>query len=198
MAEPLESVGDRTSYRTTIGSQTVDLPLVHIGDGPTIALMITVDMPISFMRTAGRELAELIAPSKPDVVVTAATMGIPVGEHVAANLGMDEYVVLQKTNKWHLRNALSEQLTSITSQSTQTLKLDPSRQHLIEGARVAFVDDVLSTGASALASLRLLERAGGEIVSVGCLLTESDGWHTALGAHAEKVVSLGHIPIFHN
>ncbi len=67
------------TYTTTVGSQTVELPLVPLNDELTIALLICVDLGVAFAETAGRELAELMRPARPEIVVSVATMGIPIG-----------------------------------------------------------------------------------------------------------------------
>ena len=46
-------MADRT-YTTTVGSQTVELPLIALSDELTIALLICVDMGVAFSETAGR------------------------------------------------------------------------------------------------------------------------------------------------
>jgi adenine phosphoribosyltransferase len=61
---------------------------------------------------------------------------------------------------------------------------------------VAVVDDIISTGASTLAALRLLRRTGAEPVVIGTLMTEGLGWRTALGADADLVRALGSMPLF--
>ena len=72
----MSTTADRT-YTTTVGSQEVELPLVPLNDDLTIVLLICVDMGVSFAETAGRELAELMRPCEPEIVVSVATMGIP-------------------------------------------------------------------------------------------------------------------------
>ena len=64
------------------------------------------------------------------------------------------------------------------------------------GKRVALVDDVISTGASVNAALRLLRRVGAEPVAIGTMLTEGATWRSALGAAADQVRALGAIPVF--
>ena len=59
----MSTAADRT-YTTTVGSQKVELPLVPLSDELTIALLICVDMGVSFAETAGRELAELMRPER--------------------------------------------------------------------------------------------------------------------------------------
>ena len=96
------------TYRTTVGSQSVDLPLVPLTDDCTIALLICVDLGVGFTEIAGRELAEQLAPFRPELVVSVATMGIPLAIEVSRSLGLDDYVILHKTPKIHLGEAFVE------------------------------------------------------------------------------------------
>ena len=48
----MSTAADRT-YTTTVGSQTVELPLVPLSEELTIALLICVDMGVAFAETAG-------------------------------------------------------------------------------------------------------------------------------------------------
>lgn len=73
---------------------------------------------------------------------------------------------------------------------------DRGRVPAVSGRRVALVDDVISTGASSAAALRLLGGAGANIVAIGALLTEGDAWRAALGPHADLVRAPGTIPLF--
>jgi len=186
---------DRT-YRALVGTQSVTLPLVPVSDDCTIALLICVDLGVAFARTAGGELAELLAPLEPEVVVSVATMGIPLAIEVSRALGLDDYVILHKTPKIHLGDSFAEPVRSITTESRQTLRLDPARVDAVRGRRVVVVDDVISTGASTWAALALVRRAGGDPVAVGVLMTEGKAWKDALGIDAAKVVALGSMPVF--
>jgi len=184
-------------YRVEIGSQTADLPLVPLGPDTAISLLMTIDHGVRFMEQAGRDLAELLAPAEPEIVATAATLGIPVAIEVTKALGFDDYLVLQKTAKIHLGDALAEPLSSITTAGAQQLLLDRARIPAVAGQRVALVDDVVATGGSMAACLRLLRAAGANVVAVGTLLAEGAGWSDALGPDAGLVRSLGRIPLFH-
>jgi adenine/guanine phosphoribosyltransferase-like PRPP-binding protein len=185
------------TYTTTVGSQTVRLPLVELNDDLTIALLICVDMGVSFSETAGRELAELMRPARPDIVVSVATMGIPLAIEASRALGFDDYVILHKTPKTHLGEAWAEPVYSITTDAPQKLRMDPARVDAVRGRRVAVVDDVISTGASLSAALRLVRRMDAEPVVIGCLMTEGGGWKHALGDDAALVRALGAMPLFH-
>jgi adenine/guanine phosphoribosyltransferase-like PRPP-binding protein len=191
----MRMAADRT-YSTTVGSQAVELPLVALSDELTIALLICVDLGVAFAEVAGRELADLMRPAEPEIVVSVATMGIPLAIEASRALGLDDYVILHKTPKIHLGDTWSEPVNSITTDATQRLRMDPARVAAVRGRRVAVVDDVISTGASTLAALRLVRRIGAVPVVIGTLMTEGTGWRAALGADADNVRSLGSMPLF--
>jgi adenine/guanine phosphoribosyltransferase-like PRPP-binding protein len=184
------------THRTRIGSQTVELPLVPVADDCTIALLICVDLGVHFAEVAGRELAERLAPARPELVVSVATMGIPLAIEVTRALGLDDYLIVHKTPKIHLGESLAEPVRSITTDHPQMLRMDPVRAGVVRGRRVAVVDDVISTGASTAAALSLVRRVGGEPVAVGVLMTEGRAWREVLGPDADTVVSLGSVPLF--
>jgi adenine phosphoribosyltransferase len=184
------------SYSTTVGSQAVDLPLVALSDELSIALLICVDLGVHFAEVAGRELADLMRPARPEIIVSVATMGIPLAIEASRSLGLDDYVILHKTPKIHLGETWAEPVQSITTDQTQRLRMDPARVPAVKGRRVAVVDDVISTGASTLAALRLVRRIGADPVVIGTLMTEGSGWREALGADADNVRSLGSMPLF--
>jgi adenine phosphoribosyltransferase len=191
------SPDDRPTYTVTMGTQTVDVPIVEVAPDIGIALFITFDNGVGLLEQAGAELAERLAPHEPDIIATNATCGIPVAIEVSRALGLDDYLVLQKTKKIHLADAFTRPLRSITTDTTQELRLDRARQHLVEGKRVVIVDDVISTGTSLHAAAGLVRAAGGELAAIGVLLAEGSDWVDLLGPEdAQLVESLGTIPVF--
>lgn len=188
-------MGERT-FSVEIGTQHVELPIVSLSDQLALALLITVDMGVEFMFQAGAELADIIRPYEVDIVATVATMGIPLVVEVTRHLGLDQYVILHKTPKIHLADAVSEPVRSITTDAEQRLLFDRARIKDVKGKRVAIVDDVISTGASTGAALRLLRGVGADIVIIGTLVTEASLWRDALGPDAKMVRALGSIPVF--
>ncbi|HWD24079.1 MAG TPA: phosphoribosyltransferase family protein [Acidimicrobiales bacterium] len=184
------------SFRARVGKQSLDLPLMEIDEGVAIALLITVDQGVSFAERAGRELAELLEPAHPEVIASVATQGIPIAIEISRALGIDDYLILQKTPKIHLADAVDEPLKSITTGSSQRLLFDRERIGAVQGRRVALVDDVVSTGGSLRAAVALLRRVGAEPVAIGTLVTEAGPWREALGDDANLVQSLGVLPLF--
>jgi adenine/guanine phosphoribosyltransferase-like PRPP-binding protein len=183
-------------YEATIGSQHLDLPIVPLSGDIAVALMITVDLGVRFSEVAGRELAELLRPFDVESVASVATMGIPVAIEASRSLGLDDYVIFQKTPKIHLADALSEPLRSITTGRQQNLLFDRARVDVVRDRNVALIDDVISTGGSMHAALALLRSAGARPVAIGVLATEGNEWRELIGADAELVHSLGVLPLF--
>ncbi len=188
-------MGERT-FPVEIGTQRVELPIVSLSDKLALALLITVDMGVEFMSQAGKELADTLRAYEVDIVATVATMGIPLAVEVTRHLGLDQYVILHKTPKIHLADAVSEPVRSITTDADQRLLFDRARIKDVQDKRVAIVDDVISTGASTGAALRLLRRIGADVTAIGTLVTEASLWRSALGEDAQMVRSLGSIPVF--
>lgn len=183
-------------HRARIGEQDLDLPIVALSNDLAVALLITVDQGVGFVERAGRELAAMLGPLGVQVVASVATMGIPIAIEVSRALGLDDYVIFQKTPKIHLSDALSEPLRSITTDSPQRLLFDRRRVDVVAGRRVALIDDVISTGGSVQAALQLLRRAGATPVGIGVLATEGTEWKQRIGEDVGLIRSLGTLPLF--
>jgi adenine/guanine phosphoribosyltransferase-like PRPP-binding protein len=184
------------TYTVDIAGEPVTLPIVPINDKLAISLLMVIDMGVKFGERIGKALAAKLKPHKPDIVVGAATLGIPVVIEVSRALGLDQYVIAQKSPKIHLADALVQEVQSVTTASKQRLMLDRRSLPLLAGRRVAVVDDVVATGSSLAATLALVRSARANIVGAGVILTEGYDWKNALGADAQLVQSLGHIPQF--
>ncbi len=183
-------------YEAKIGSQFLDLPIVPLSETVAVALMITVDLGVHFSERAGKELAELLRPYDVEIVASVATMGIPVAIEVSRSLGLDDYVIFQKTPKIHLADALTEPSRSITTGQQQLLLFDRARVEVVRNRNVALIDDVISTGGSMRAALALSRDAGANPVAIGVLATEGDEWRTMIGEDADLMHSLGVLPLF--
>ncbi|MBO9097381.1 MULTISPECIES: phosphoribosyltransferase family protein [unclassified Rhizobium] len=183
-------------WTVDVAGYRLDLPIVPIKPDFAISLMMVIDLGVRFGAHVGEKLAAKLAPLRPDVIVGAATLGIPVAIEVSRALGLDRYVILQKSPKIHLGDALVQTITSITSKGEQRLLLDRQAVPLLAGKRVVMVDDVVASGSSLKGSMELVRKAGGEVVGVGVILTEARDWQKTLGADSALVQSLAHIPQF--
>ena len=184
------------TYSVDIAGEFVTLPIVPINQQLAISLLMVIDMGVHFGERVGKALAAKLGPLKPDIVVGAATLGIPVVIEVSRALGLDQYVIAQKSPKIHLADALVQEVRSVTSAGKQRLMLDRRAVPLLAQRRVVVVDDVVATGSSLAATLTLVRSAGADIVGAGVILTEGYEWKKTLGADAGLVHGLGHIPQF--
>ena len=174
----------------------VALPIVAVRPDLAISLMMIIDMGVGFGAHVGAALAAKLEPLRPEVVIGAATLGIPVAIEVTRALGLDRYVILQKSPKLHLRDALAQTIASITSAGSQRLLLDRREVERLRGRRVVMVDDVAASGSSLKGALGLLREAGAEVVGIGVVLTEAHEWRATLGVDVALLHSLAHIPQF--
>jgi adenine/guanine phosphoribosyltransferase-like PRPP-binding protein len=120
---------------------------------------------------------------------------------VARELGHPHYAALGLSRKFWYDEDLSEPMSSSTSpDQKKSIYLDPALLPRLKGQRVLLVDDVINTGMSASAAIRLLQRAGAEVVGLLVVLTEGHAWEAelrSLGAEwPDRVHALGHIPLF--
>ncbi|WP_420493387.1 phosphoribosyltransferase family protein [Rhizobium etli] len=196
MSDDRKNMGVAASWKVDVAGFDVDLPLVAIKPDFAISLMMVIDLGVRFGEHVGKELAKKLLPLNPEMVVGAATLGIPVAIEVTRALGLDRYVILQKSPKIHLGDALVEKISSITSKGEQTLLLDRAAIPLLSGTRVVVVDDVVASGSSLKGSIELVRSAGADVVGVGVILTEARDWQEKLGEDASLVHSLAHIPQF--
>ncbi|MEH2486399.1 phosphoribosyltransferase family protein [Bradyrhizobium sp. AZCC 2230] len=184
------------TYTAKIAGETFRLPIMQLNERRAISLLMVIDMGVRFGDMVGKAMARHFAASKPDIVVGSATLGIPIAIEVSRRLGKDRYVILQKSPKFHLADAMVEEVRSVTTSVPQRLLLDRRCITLLQGKRVLIVDDVVATGSSMAAAIRLVRRSGAEVMGAGVILTEGHSWRAALGRDAELVNSLGHIPQF--
>lgn len=183
-------------YEADVAGWPVRLPIVRIKPDFAISLMMVIDLGVRFGAHIGEKLAGLLAPLAPEAVVAPATLGIPIAIEVSRALGLDRYVVLQKSPKIHLGDALEQKITSITSAGSQRLLLDRRAVPELAGKRGVLVDDVVASGSSIAGALKLLRQAGVQPVGIGVVLTEAHEWEAALGEDAALLQALGHIPQF--
>jgi adenine/guanine phosphoribosyltransferase-like PRPP-binding protein len=117
-----------------------------------------------------------------EVVIGVPTLGLPLAESVARRLGHPRMVALSTSRKFWYDEGLSEPLSSITSpQQSKRVYLDPRSLAQLDGRRILLVDDVLSTGTSLSAVLRLLVKAGRPPAAIGVAMTQTQAWREVLG-----------------
>jgi adenine/guanine phosphoribosyltransferase-like PRPP-binding protein len=98
---------------------------------------------------------------------------------VAQALGHANWVAPGWSRKRWYDEALSVPASSSTAPEARRLWLDPRIVHRLAGRRVLLVDDVISTGSSALAGLALLQGVGVRPVALLVAMAQGDRWRAA-------------------
>lgn len=118
-----------------------------------------------------------------ELIIGVPTLGLELAPMVARRLGHTRYVPLGTSRKFWYDEALSVPLSSITTPGQgKSLYIDPRMMALLAGRRVAVVDDVVSTGRSMTAVLRLLEKIGCAPVALCVAMIQSERWRAPLEA----------------
>lgn len=158
------------------------LPIRPLADGVHgLASLIVNQASFAVLDALSADLARRLEPYRPDVVVGLPTLGLTLAAAVAARLGHGRYVPFGTSRKFWYTDELSVPLSSITTpEQKKRLYVDPRMLPLIEGRRVALVDDVLSSGASIVAGLGLLGSLGIEPVAIGAAMLQTRRWHLRL------------------
>ena len=164
-----------------------ELPIIQVVTGVHIAVFNILG-DIEMTKVAGRALADRLRPRDPEIVVTTETKSVPLAYEIASLLELP-YVVLRKSFKSYMGDALETTAKSITTGSPHTIYLDAKDRAMCAGRRVAIVDDVISTGSTLGAMRDLMSRAGAHIIAEAAVFTEGDA------GQWPDVVALGHLPI---
>ena len=204
--DPPQSSAPEQSYADGYPAEFGDgrrllLPIRPLADGEqALASLIINQASFEVVDALAASLAEKLAAFRPDIVVGLPTLGLTLASAVAQKLGHRRYVPLGASRKFWYQEALSVPLSSITSSEQQKrLYVDPRMLSLLSQSRVALVDDVISTGTSISAGLRLLAVCGVEPVVIGAAMLQSDRWKhgpNAIGpAWVERTIGVLRSPI---
>lgn len=157
------------------------LPIRPLSDGAhALASLIINQASFEVLGVLADDLAAKLKVFEPDVVVGLPTLGLTLASEVARRLGHSRYVPLGTSRKFWYLDALSVPMSSITTQQEKRLYVDPRMLPLLQGRRVALIDDVISSGTSIIAGLSLLGASGIEPVVVGAAMLQSERWREAL------------------
>ena len=172
------------THTVTVGNVVRELQLVDVG-GVSLALLNL----LGDTELTEAAAAELVArmPDGIEAFVTPEVKAVPLA-HAMSRISGIPYVVVRKTEKPYMVDAISRSVVSITTGKPQDLVLDGADRKRISGRRVAIVDDVVSTGGTLEGLVELLSEVGGEVVATMVVFTE--------GRERDDVIALGHLPLF--
>ena len=179
---------DATAYRYGYPARLPDgrylmLPIRRRPDDPTRAVASLIPNQASFdvVDALVGFMTKLAAPLRPDIIAGMPTLGLALAPPVAQSLGHNTFAPLGYSRKFWYDNELSQPVSSITSpDESKTVYLDPNLIPRLRGKRVVLVDDTISSGTTAMAVLRLLERAGADAVGLVFAMSQGNAWKSAL------------------
>ncbi|TFV44774.1 phosphoribosyltransferase [Bradyrhizobium niftali] len=181
----------RFGYPATLPcGRALVLPLRELPDGDrAVASLIANQASNLVVAALADHMATQARTFDAEIVVGLPTLGLAFASEVAERLGQPRYVPLGYSRKFWYDDALSEPVSSITSPDAgKKLRLDPNLLPLIEGRRVVLIDDAISTGATALAAVRLLQKVGVEIAGMVVAMKQTNRWQASTTALPVRAV----------
>ena len=174
-------------YTIDIAGMKRDLKLFPVNDDLKIAAFILFG-DVEITKHAAKEL--LARAPEFDLIVTAEAKSIPLAYEMAAQAGMNDYIIARKGIKVYMEDVLTSTVNSITTVDSQSLHLGKDEADRIKGRRILVIDDVIRTGESLRALEMLVEKAGGNIVAKMAVLAEGDAFDR------DDIIVLGKLPLF--
>jgi len=162
------------------GTTKITLPALKISDSIVIYILNIMGGNPEFITVFANDLLYGIDTDKNmrgvipiNGFISAEGKSIPLVYEIA-NQAELPYVILRKSCKPYMgEKVLSAKVHSVTTPDEQELYLDNKDIKWINGKRLVFVDDVISSGATLRATEKIVNMASGNIV--GCLAMALEG-----------------------
>lgn len=181
-------MSNREAYTITIAGLERYLPKFEIKAGVQIAILnILGDTPL--VQASAKALATKLTDLDIDYFVTAEAKSIPLAHALSVETNIP-YVVLRKSYKPYMGDALRSETLSITTGASQTLFLDEKDRNSVAGKQVVLLDDVISTGSTLQGMRLIMQKANADVIAEAAILTEGDR------AKWVNVIALGHLPVW--
>ncbi len=160
----------------------LQLPIRPLSDKQhALASLIVNQAAFDVVDALSDDLAAKLKAIEPDVIVGLPTLGLTLASEVARKLGHSRYVPLGTSRKFWYEEELSVPLSSITTpDQIKRLYIDPRMLPLLDGRRIALVDDVISSGTSIVAALNLLNSRALKPVVIGAAMLQTQRWRAPL------------------
>ena len=183
-------MSDHQSYDIEIAGIKRSLRLFEIKPGLKIAILNILG-DTELVQACAKALHKKLQDLTFDIIITAEAKSIPLAYALSVET-KKPYIVLRKSYKPYMGAALIAETLSITTGEPQTLIMDEKDQAVVKGKFALIVDDVISTGSTLQGMRMIMEKAGAIVVAEAAILTEGER------AQWEKIISLGHLPLFTN
>ncbi len=178
----------REHYEIEIAGVKRQLPLFEIKPGLRIAILNILG-DTELVQACARELAKKLQDVNYDLLVTAEAKSIPLAHALSVETNKP-YVILRKTYKPYMGDAIQAETLSITTGQKQLLILDEKDRNTMQGKNVVILDDVISTGSTLQGMRMILDKSNAKVAAEAAILTEGDR------AQWMHILALGHLPLF--
>ncbi len=172
-------------YRTTVAGLERDLIRCPLNDKIDIAGFIMFG-DVELTIRASEELLKRCPDF--DYIVTPEAKSIPLAYEMSRQSGK-KYFVARKRAKLYMRDPVSVEVRSITTDAVQTLIMDSEEGERLRGKRIVIIDDVISTGESLRAVEALVSKFGADIVAKCAVFAEGDA------ANRDDIIFLEKLPL---
>lgn len=172
-------------YRVNIAGLERDLVRCPISDKLDIAAFILfgdVEVTVHSATELLKRLPEF------DFIITPEAKSIPLAYEMARQSGK-KYFVARKKAKLYMKDPVSVDVRSITTDAQQTLIMDSLEGEQMRGKKVVILDDVISTGESLKAVEQLCAAFDADVVAKAAVLAEGDA------AERKDITFLATIPL---
>ncbi len=115
-------------------------------------------------RAAVEQMAETIAPYKPDALAGIESRGFLLAAPLALHMGLG-FLMVRKPGKLPGETISYSYQLEYGSDS-----IEVQADAVAPGQRLVVVDDLLATGGTMAAAIRLLDKLGGEVAAAACLM----------------------------
>jgi len=181
-------MSDYQTHSVEIAGLKRELRLFQIAPGLRIAILNILG-DTELVQASAKALAEKLKTLEYDILVTAEAKSIPLAYALSVET-KKPYVVLRKSYKPYMGDALTAETLSITTGKPQTLILDEKDRELVTGRKVVIVDDVISTGSTLQGIRMIMDKAGAIVVAEAAIMTEGEK------SQWLHIIALGHLPLF--
>jgi adenine phosphoribosyltransferase len=176
------------TYPVEVAGVKRDLRLFEVAPGLRIAILNILG-DTELVQACAKELAQRLQSVDFDLLLTAEAKSIPLAYALSLET-KKPYVVLRKTYKPYMGDAIQTETLSITTGQPQTLILDEKDRKLIQGGKVVIIDDVISTGSTLQGMRLILEKTNASVAAEAAIFTEGER------AQWTRIIALGHLPLF--
>ena len=178
----------RQTYPVDIAGVHRELTLFEVKPGLRIAILNILG-DTELVQACAKELAKKLQNTTCDVLITAESKSIPLAYALSVEM-KKPYVILRKSYKPYMGEALQTETLSITTGEPQTLYIDEKDLDHLKNKNVIIIDDVISTGSTLQAMRMLTQKAGAKVTAEAAIFTEGER------AKWADIISLGHLPVF--